>query len=131
MAEKRRNISSGSKFEETFGYSRAVKVGETLYISGTIGMDYAAGFMSPDPVEQLRQIVHNMEFALTEAGASLADVVQITTYVRSPDVFHTIGPELGRLFGDIRPTNAALVVDFPFPDILVEISATAVIGCGD
>lgn len=130
MAGKRQNISSGSKFEETFGYSRAVKVGETLFISGTVGMDYKAGHVPEAPAEQLQQIITNMQPALDEAGASLADIVQITVYVTSPEVFEDVGPELGRIFGDIRPTSAALVVAFPVPDVKVELSATAIIGCG-
>ncbi|QKV20031.1 RidA family protein [Oricola thermophila] len=130
MTAKRQNISSGSKFEEAYGYSRAVKVGDTVFISGTIGMDFATGEMSADPVEQLRQVIKNIEPALEKAGGSLKDVVQITTYVTEPEVFTAIGPELGKIFGDIRPTNAALVVAFPVPDVKVEISATAVIGCG-
>jgi 2-iminobutanoate/2-iminopropanoate deaminase len=130
MENKRLNISSGSKFEAAFGYSRAVKVGDTLYISGTIGMDYPNGRISSDPVEQLHQIIRNMEPAIEKAGGTLKDVVQITTYVTAPDVFQTIGPELGKIFAGIQPTNAALVVAFPVPDVKVEIAATAVIGCG-
>lgn len=124
------NISSGSSFEENFGYSRAVKVGDTLYISGTVGFDYAAGTCDEDPVVQLQQIIRNIEPALAQAGATLKDIVQITTYVTSAEVFAAIGPELGKIFGDIRPTNAALVVQFPVPHVKVEISAIAVIGCG-
>lgn len=126
---KRQNISSGSKFEKDFGYSRAVKAGDTLYISGTIGMDYAAGVMPEDAVGQLRQIIKNFEPALTAAGSSLKDIVQITTYVSAPEIFQQVGPELGKIFGDIGPTNAALVVAFPVPGVLVEIAATAVVGC--
>ena len=128
---KRQNISSGSKFEEAFGYSRAVKAGDTLYISGTIGMDYAAGAMPEDPIGQLRQIIRNFEPALSAAGASLRDIVQITTYVSAPEIFQQIGPELGKIFGDVRPTNTALVVSFPVPGVLVEIAATAVVGYGN
>lgn len=130
MTAKRLNISSGSKFEEAYGYSRAVKVGDTVYISGTIGMNFGTGEMSQDPVEQLRQVVRNIEPAIEKAGGTLKDVVQITTYVTEPEIFVAIGPELGKIFGEIRPTNAALVVAFPVPDVKVEISATAVIGCG-
>ena len=130
MDDRRINISSGSQFEAQWGYSRAVKVGGTVYVSGTIGMDYAAGAMPDDPVEQLRQIIRNMEPALAQAGASLKDVVQLTTYVSDASVFAVVGPELGRIFGDIRPTNAALVVGFPVPGVKVEIAAIAVIGCG-
>ncbi|QIB34976.1 Rid family hydrolase [Ancylobacter pratisalsi] len=127
---KRQNISSGSQFEKLYGYSRAVKVGETLYISGTIGMDYAAGKMPEDVVGQVRQIIKNFELPLAAAGGSLKDIVQITTYVTAPEVFKEVGPELGVIFADVLPTNAALVVAFPVPGVLVEISATAVIGCG-
>ncbi len=130
MDKKRLNISSGSKFEEAFGYSRAVKAGDMLFISGTIGMNYATSQISDDPIEQLHQVIRNMEPSLAKAGSSLKDIVQITVYVTAPEVFQTIGPELGKIFGDIRPTNAALVVAFPVPDVKVEISATAVIGCG-
>lgn len=130
MAERRENISSGSSFEERYGYSRAVKVGELVFVSGTVGIDYASGAVSDDPVEQLRQVVRNMEPALDKTGCTLHDVVQINVYVTAPEVFEAIGPELGRLFGDIRPTSAALVVAFPVPDVKVEISATAVVGCG-
>ena len=128
---KRQNISSGSSFEEAYGYSRAVKVGDTVYIAGTVGYDYQTGEISDDPAEQVRQIMRNFERALDQAGARLSEVVQLTTYVTSPEVFETVGPELGRIFGDIRPTNAALVVAFPFPHIQVEISAVAEIGCAD
>ncbi len=130
MVAKRENISSGSKFEEAFGYSRAVKVGDMLFISGTIGMDYTTGTVPEAPAAQVRQIIANFEPALREAGASLKDIVQITTYVTAPEIFQEVGPELGRIFGDVRPTNAALVVAFPVPDVKVEIAATAVIGCG-
>ena len=126
----RTNISSGSSFEKAFGYSRAVKVGETVYVSGTVGFNYDTGTCDPDPVEQLRQIIRNIEPALGKAGASLKDVVQITTYVTSAEIFATIGPVLGEIFGEILPTNAALVVQFPVPNVKVEISAIAVIGAG-
>ena len=127
---KRENFSSGSSFEKAFGYSRAVKVGGTVYVSGTVGIDYSTGTCDPDPVAQLRQVIKNIEPALVRAGASLRDVVQIQTYVTSAEVFQTIGPVLGEIFGNILPTNAALVVQFPVPNVKVEIAAVAVIGCG-
>ena len=126
----KQNISSGSKFEDAYGYSRAVKVGEIVYVSGTVGFDYQTNSCDEDPKEQLRQIIRNMEPALAQAGASLRDIVQITTYVTSAEVFADIGPVLREAFGDIRPTNAALVVQFPVPLVKVEISAVAHIGCG-
>ena len=127
---KRENHSSGSTFEKAFGYSRAVKVGETIYVSGTVGIDYTTGFCDPDPVAQLRQVIKNIEPALAKFGSSLKDVVQIQTYVTSAEVFQTIGPVMGEIFAGILPTNAALVVQFPVPNVKVEIAAVAVIGCG-
>lgn len=131
MTARRINISSGSSFEEAYGYNRAVKVGETVYVSGTVGYDYAAGTCPPEPEAQLRQIVRNIDAALVKAGASFADIVQITTYVESAEVFEAIGPTLRELFGPVGPTNTALVVKFPFPLIKLEIASIAVIGCGE
>ncbi len=130
MSDGRQTISTGSHFEEAVGYARAVRVGDFISLSGTVGMDYATRSISPDPVEQVRQIVRTMTGALEQAGATLADVVQITTYVTSADVMATITPELKAAFGAILPTNTALVVAFPFPDIKVEIAATAIRGSG-
>ncbi|MCP1335751.1 RidA family protein [Futiania mangrovi] len=127
---KRENIGSGSHFEEAYGYSRAVAVGDTIYVAGTIGMDYGARQMSPDPAEQTRQSLRNIEAALARLGSSLKDLVQITTFVDAGETFEKVGPVLGEVLGGIRPTNAALVVGFPFPDIKVEIQAIAVRGCG-
>ena len=127
---KRINISSGSTFEKDFGYSRAVRVGDTVFISGTVGFNYDTGSCDPDPVEQLHQIIRNIKPALEQAGSALRDIVQITTYVTSAEVFTAVGPVLGEIFGDILPTNAAVVVQFPVPNVKVEISATAVVGCG-
>lgn len=103
-------------------------MGETVYVSGTVGFNHGSGTCDPDPVEQLRQVIRNIGPALANAGASLKDIVQITTYVTSAEVFATIGPVLGEIFGNILPTNAALVVQFPVPNVQVEISATAIIG---
>jgi enamine deaminase RidA (YjgF/YER057c/UK114 family) len=127
---RRQNISFGSSLEATYGYCRAREGRGTVYVAGTIGMDYATGRVDPDPGAQLRQAVRNIEPALGEAGASLRDVVQLTTYVTSAEVFDAIGPVLGEIFGGISPVNAALVVQIPIPYAKVEIAATAVIGCG-
>lgn len=127
---KRVNISSGSSFEKAYGYSRAVKVGDTVYVSGTVGFDYQTGACDPDPAKQVRQIIRNMEPALAKAGASVKDIVQTTVYVTSAEIFATIGPTLAEIFGGAPPTSAALVVQFPVPHAKVEIAAIAVVGCG-
>lgn len=127
----RQNISTGSHFEKSYGYSRAVRVGDTVYIAGTVGLDLATGTIPSDPAEQFRHAIHNITLGLTEAGATLADVVQLTTYVSAPAIFTDIvGPLLGETFGGIRPTNTALVVSFPWPGIDLEIQSIAVIGAG-
>lgn len=130
MTAKRVNISSGSKFEEAYGYSRAVRVGETLYLSGTTGYDYATMSIPEDPGEQARNTLRNIESALAKAGASPRDIVQCTTYVSDASYWEAVGKVLGEWGGEIRPTQCALVVQFPFPAIKVEIMVVAVIGCG-
>jgi enamine deaminase RidA (YjgF/YER057c/UK114 family) len=80
----RRLISSGSSFEAEAGYSRAVVDGEWIFVAGTTGFDYAQMTIAEDPVEQVRQAVRNIEKALAEAGASLADVVRVRYYVPDP-----------------------------------------------
>jgi enamine deaminase RidA (YjgF/YER057c/UK114 family) len=77
----RRLISSGSPFEAEAGYSRAVVDGEFVFVAGTTGFDYARMTISDDPAEQARQALRNIEAALTEAGASLADVVRVRYYL--------------------------------------------------
>ena len=77
----RRLISSGSEFETQGGYSRAVVDGEWVFVAGTTGFDYAAMTIADDPAEQTRQTFRNIERALAEAGANLADVVRVRYYV--------------------------------------------------
>lgn len=130
MSDRRVNHDSGSTFEAAYGYSRAVRVGETIHVAGTIGMDHATRQISSDPAEQTHQALRNIEAALQALGSSLSDLVQITTYVDAAETFEAVGPVLGETLGTVRPTNAALVVGFPFPDIRVEISGVAIRGCG-
>ena len=82
---KRRLISTGSTFEELAGYSRAVVDGAWVFVSGCTGFDYAAGTISDDVVEQTHQTFRNIEWALAEAGASLADVVRVRLFLDSRD----------------------------------------------
>lgn len=131
MTARRTTYSSGSHFEQAYGYSRAVRVGDTIHVSGTIGMDYAERQMSPDPAEQTRQALRNIDAALTALGSGLRDLVQITTYVDAAATWEHVGPVLGEVLDTVRPTNAALVTGFPFPDIRVEISGVAIAGSGD
>jgi len=128
--DKRQNFSTGSHFEEAFGYSRVVRVGPQIFVAGTVGLDYETRLIPPDPVAQFRNAVATIERSLKMADAALADVVTLVTYVTGSDVMEAIGPELKRTFGEIRPTNTALVVAFPFPDIKLELQVSAIAGCG-
>ncbi|UOM34572.1 Rid family hydrolase [Acuticoccus sp. I52.16.1] len=127
----RQTFASGSPFETAFGYARAVKVGDTVYVAGTIGRDPDTGTLPEDPAAQYRNAIGIISRALEEAGSSIDDIVQLTTYVASGTTFtEVIGPLMGDTFGHIRPTNTALVVNFPWPGIAVEIQSIAVIGAG-
>jgi len=127
---KRKNISSGSRFEELYGHSRAVAVGDMVFVSGTTGFDYETHTVSEDPAEQTRQTFHNIQRVLEQADSSLEDVVQIVTYYANQGDWETIGAILGECLKDIRPVNAGVCTGFVDPRIKVEISATAIRGCG-
>ena len=121
----RKLISSGSEFERKIGYSRAVVDGAWVFVSGTTGFDYAAGSISDDPAEQTRQTLRNIEAALDQAGASMADVVRVNYIV--PDVadWPAITEVLGATFGDIRPAATAIVAGLVDPRMKIEIEVTA------
>ncbi|MDH3377180.1 MAG: RidA family protein [Gammaproteobacteria bacterium] len=127
---KRQNISSGSRFEELYGYSRAVAVGEMVFVSGTVGFDYETHTVSDDPAEQTHQAFRNIQRALEDAGSSLADVVQIVTYYANQGDWDAIGAALNEWLKDVRPVNAGVCTGFVDPKIKVEISATAIRNCG-
>ena len=121
----RRVISSGSPFEAEAGYSRAVIDGEWVFVAGTTGFDYALMTISDDPAEQARQALRNIESALTEAGASLADVVRVKYYVPNAADWPRIVPVLGDAFGAIRPAATALICGLIDPRMKIEIEVTA------
>jgi 2-iminobutanoate/2-iminopropanoate deaminase len=121
----RRLISSGSPFEAASGYSRAVLDGEWVFVAGTTGFDYRAMTISPDPVAQARQAFANIGAALTEAGASLADVVRVRYYLPDLADWPLITPVLGEVFGEIRPAATALVCGLVDPRMKIEIEVTA------
>lgn len=106
----RQLISSGSVFEAEIGYSRAVVDGDWVFVSGTTGFDYAAGTVSPDVREQAAQTLRNIESALAQAGAALADVVRVTYYLLSAEEFKACWPLLRAAFGQSRPAATMLVV---------------------
>jgi enamine deaminase RidA (YjgF/YER057c/UK114 family) len=121
----RRLISSGSPFEAAGGYSRAVVDGEWVFVAGTTGFDYAAMTISDDPAEQTRQALRNIERALAEAGASLADIVRTRYYAPDPADWPHIMPVLGEAFATIRPAATAIICGLVDPRMKIEIEVTA------
>jgi len=125
-AEGRRLISSGSPFERAFGYSRAVVAGEAIHVSGTTGYDYAKMTIPSDPAEQARAIYATVAEVLGQAGASLADVVRLRTYVTDSAFCAPVLAVQGEVFGDIRPAATIVVVSALLtPEMKVEIEADA------
>lgn len=121
----RRLISSGSSLEAKAGYSRAVVDGEWIFVSGTTGFDYATMTIADDVTLQVQQTFRNIESALAQAGASLADVVRATYYVADAADWPTVMELLGGYFGAIRPASTALICALIDPRIKIEIEVTA------
>ena len=121
----RRLISSGSTFEKEIGYSRAVVEGEWIFVSGTTGFDYATMTLAEGVVAQAEQCFRNIEAALGEAGASLADVVRVQYILPDAAEFPPCWPVLRRHFGEIRPAATMFCANLLDPLIRIEIEVTA------
>ncbi|MEM7735297.1 MAG: RidA family protein [Deinococcota bacterium] len=121
----RQYINSGSKFEEDIGYSRAVKDGDWVFVSGTTGYDYETMTLAEGIREQTEQCFKNIEAALEEAGSSLADVVRVIYIVPDADTFPECWPILRKYLGDVRPAATMLAANLLNPDIKIEIQVTA------
>ncbi len=126
----RKNISTGSKWEPIIGYSRAVRVGNSVFVSGTTASDASGAIVGlNDPAAQTRQCLKNIEAALKQAGASLKDVVRTRLYVTDISEWEAYGRVHGEVFGEIRPATAMVEVNnLISPEMLVEIEVDAVIG---
>lgn len=121
----RRLISSGSPFEATAGYSRAVVQDDWCFVSGTTGYDYATMTM-PDSVEdQTRNCLATIGRVLVDAGFSFEDVVRCHYYVTDATFADRVFPILGETFGTIRPAATMVVCDLIRPEMLIEIEVTA------
>ena len=122
---QRRLISSGSTYEKAAGYSRAVVDGEWVFVSGTTGMDYKTSTIEPDVIAQARQTFKNIGVALTDAGASFADVVRVHYYFTDAADWPKVVPVLGEVFGNVRPAATAIVCDLIDARMKIEIEVTA------
>jgi enamine deaminase RidA (YjgF/YER057c/UK114 family) len=126
----RRLISSGSSFEAEIGYSRAVVDGDWVFVSGTTGFDYRTMTILEGLPEQTEQCLRNIESALSEAGATLADVVRVTYVLPKADEFRECWPVLRRYFGGVRPAAMMISAGLADPRMRIEIEVTARIGSG-
>jgi enamine deaminase RidA (YjgF/YER057c/UK114 family) len=124
---ERQRISSGTEWESAVGYSRAVRVGDEIQVSGTTATDEDGDLVGAgDPYAQAKQAIANIETALEAAGGSLDDVIRTRTYVTDIEQWEEIGKAHGEAFGEARPATSMIEVQRLIdPEMLVEIEAVA------
>ncbi|WP_455245248.1 RidA family protein [Petrachloros mirabilis] len=124
----RENVSSGGPWEGKIGYSRAVRVGQSISVSGSTAMTQSGLVGKGDPYAQTFQTLKTIEAALKQAGASLNDVVRTRIYMVNIDQWQEVGRAHGEIFRNIRPATTMVEVKRLIdPDMLVEIEADAII----
>lgn len=130
MAKERTNYSSGAKWEDIVGYSRAVRVGDTVEVTGTVAVDehgHTVGIN--DPYEQTRFILGKIAGVLERAGAGMKDVVRTRMFVTDISKWEEYGRAHGEFFGDIKPCTSMIEVKGLIdPSYMIEIEATAICG---
>jgi enamine deaminase RidA (YjgF/YER057c/UK114 family) len=130
MAPEREHVLTGSTYEELAGYARAVVVGDHIYVSGTVGQDYATGTMPETAEGQAEQSLDTIAWALGEAQSSLDDVVRVRVYVPDPADVPAVSAVLKRRLGHARPANTTVCAPLAVPGCKVEIEAEAIRGSG-
>ena len=124
--EKRISVSSGTIWENKIGYSRAVRIGNLIEVSGTAAVDRDRIIAPGDPYQQTRFIIQKIERAIEEAGGSLTDVIRTRIYVTNIKDWDAVGRAHGEFFRDIKPvTSMVEVKSLIDPNIVVEVEATA------
>jgi len=121
----RKLISTGSPFEKTAGYSRAVLQADWCFVSGTTGYDYTTMVIPESVEEQTRNCLRTIGNVLTEAGFTMADVVRCHYYVTDRADVDVVFPILGETFGEIRPAATMVVCQLNKPEMKIEIEVTA------
>lgn len=121
----KRLISSGSAFETVAGYSRAVVDDDWIHVSGTTGFEYATMTISDDLTVQTRQAFANIAAALSQAGATLDDVVRVNYYLTEREFFNQVAPLFGEYFAKARPAATAVVCGLVDERMKIEIEVTA------
>jgi enamine deaminase RidA (YjgF/YER057c/UK114 family) len=127
--DKRINISSGAKWEDIVGYSRAVRIGNVIEVAGTTAVDDRGEIVGLNsPYEQTKYIILKIEKALKEAGASLQDVVRTRMFVTDISKWEDIGRAHGEYFKNIKPAASMIEVKgLITPGLLIEIEVTAIV----
>jgi enamine deaminase RidA (YjgF/YER057c/UK114 family) len=129
MAGGRQVISSGGPFERRYGYSRAVRVGDRVFVAGTAAIREGAPFAPGDAGAQTRYILEVIERALNEAGATFGEVTRYRIFVTDMNDSQAVGEEMGRVFGEVRPAGTMVGTSaLIHPDLKVEIEVDAVVG---
>ena len=123
---RRKRISSGSSFEKEVGYSRAVAIGDMVFVSGTTGYDYATMTISDDVAKQAEMCIKNIENALLEADSSLKDVVRVTYILPDTNDFEACWPILRKYFGSVLPAATMISAGLADDKMKIEIEVTAV-----
>jgi len=125
---KRTNFSSGSPWEDIVGYSRAVRVGNIIEVTGTVADDRGELIGKDDAYTQAKFVLNKIQKVLNQAGANMSDVIRTRIFVTNIDNWEAIGKAHKEFFGEIKPATTMVEISrFIGPDYLVEIEATAIL----